>query len=108
MPTRNHIKNELANTDVVILCGGAGTRLSAVVADRPKPMAEMNQRPFLDILIDYFAAFGLKRFILCAGHMSQVIKDHYSKKEGSLKFIISEEKTPLGTAGGASKKHKNL
>jgi len=99
MQTRNHIKNELGSTDVVILCGGAGTRLANVVADRPKPMAEVNEKPFLDILIDYFACFGLKRFILCAGHMSQVIKDHYAKKAGPLQFIISEEKTPLGTAG---------
>ena len=59
----------MSDIDVLILCGGLGTRLCEVVADRPKPMAEMNERPFLDILIDHFAGFGFKRFILCAGYM---------------------------------------
>ena len=99
MQTRNHIKNELGDIDVLLLCGGFGTRLADVVSDRPKPMAEMNSSPFLDILIDYFGRFGFRRFILCAGYMSDVIKDYYLKKGGQMEFIISEETRPLGTAG---------
>ena len=86
--------------DVVILCGGKGERLQGVVKDRPKPMAEVAGRPFLDILIDYAAAFGFKRFILCAGYMGDVIKEYYQRREGlSVKVVVSQEKEPLGTAG---------
>ena len=88
------------NLDVVILCGGVGKRLKSVVKDRPKPMAEVAGRPFLDILIDHTAAFGFKRFILCAGHMGDFIKGYYQKKKGLLvQVIVSQEEEPLGTAG---------
>ncbi len=97
MSAIKHIKPE--NLDVVILCGGAGKRLKSVIKDRPKPMAEVAGRPFLDILIDYAAAFGFKRFILCAGHMGDVIKRYYQKKGLPVRVIISQEKEPLGTAG---------
>lgn len=94
----NRIEPE--NLDVIILCGGMGKRLKSVVSDRPKPMAEISGRPFLDILIDYAAAFGFKRFILCAGYMGDVIKEYYQKKRGlSVQVVVSQEKEPLGTAG---------
>jgi len=76
-----------------------GRRLRSVVSDRPKPMAVINQKPFLDILIEYLAGFGFRRFVLCTGHKSEVIRNYYSSRNGPLKFVISEEKIPLGTAG---------
>jgi len=98
MSAIKHIKPE--DLDVVILCGGAGKRLKSMIKDRPKPMAEVAGRPFLDILIDYAAAFGFKRFILCAGHMGDVIKGYYQKKNRLPgQVIILQEKGPLGTAG---------
>ena len=99
MHTRTLTKNKLSEVDVVILCGGMGSRLREVVDDRPKPMAEINQQPFLDILIDFFHEFGFRRFVLCAGYMSQMIRDHYSHKTDSRQIIISDEHIPLGTAG---------
>jgi NDP-sugar pyrophosphorylase family protein len=99
MPTRIQINNKLEEIDVVILCGGMGSRLQAVISDRPKPMAMMDQKPFLEILIDYFSDFGLRRFILCAGYMSEIIGNYYNWKAGPLEFVISDEKVPLGTAG---------
>jgi len=99
MHTRTPIKNRLSDIDAVILCGGTGSRLRTVVDDRPKPMAEINDRPFLDILIDSFCEFGFRRFILCAGYMSQIIRDYYSSRSGPRQFVISDEHKPLGTAG---------
>lgn len=99
MQTRNLIETKLKEVDVVILCGGKGSRLQAIVDDRPKPMAEINRQPFLDILIDYFCGFGLRRFVLCTGYMSKLIQNHYSQKKGSLEFVVSDEQTALGTAG---------
>lgn len=93
------MEDKLSEIDAVILCGGMGTRLRSVVDDRPKPMAEINDRPFLDILIDSFSEFGLRRFVLCAGYMSYIIRDYYGSRTGSQEFIISEEREPLGTAG---------
>ncbi len=99
MQTRNLIESKLKEIDVVILCGGIGSRLADVVNDRPKPMAEINHQPFLDILIEYFARFGFRRFVLCTGHMSEVIQDYYGQKSSPLEFVVSDEQIPLGTAG---------
>ncbi len=99
MHTRTPISSTLGDIDAVILCGGMGSRLRTVVADRPKPMAEIDDRPFLDILIDSFCEFGFGRFVLCAGYMSDIIRDYYSNRTGSHEFVISEEREPLGTAG---------
>jgi len=106
MQTRNLIKDKLKEVDVVVLCGGMGSRLAPVVNDRPKPMAEINHQPFLDVLIDYFCGFGLRRFVLCAGYMSEVIQDYYGPKAGHLEFIISCEHTLLGTAGSVKNAQK--
>lgn len=85
--------------DVAILCGGLGKRLRSVVSDRPKPMAEVNGSPFLDILIDYVASYGFKRFILCTGYQGRLVKQYYQNRGGELTIVISEEKEPLGTGG---------
>lgn len=89
--------------DVIVLCGGLGTRLHSVVDDRPKSMVEINGKPFLDILIEYIAHYGLIRFILCTGYKGDFIKRYYESKNGKWKFLISEEQEPLGTAGAIKK-----
>jgi NDP-sugar pyrophosphorylase family protein len=85
--------------DVVILCGGLGTRLQGVIDDRPKPMVEINGSPFLDILIHYVARYGFTRFILCTGYKRNMIRRYYEKNRDKLLFLFSEESEPLGTAG---------
>jgi len=86
--------------DVLILCGGLGKRLRSVVQDRPKPMVMINGKPFLDILINRMSNFGFRRFVLCLGYMGEVIKKYYRDRSDSLTILFSEEKSPLGTAGG--------
>lgn len=92
--------------DVVILCGGKGERLRTVVADKPKSMADVEGRPFLDLVIDYVASFGFLRFILCAGYLGDQIEQYYGKKSDK-RIIISNEEISLGT-GGAIKNVSQL
>ncbi|MFH1515241.1 MAG: sugar phosphate nucleotidyltransferase [bacterium] len=90
---------KLAEIDVLILTGGQGTRLRSVVSDRPKPMADIQGQPFLEILLEYLLGQGLKRFILSTGFMSYYIEDHFAKRPHYGDIIISRETSPLGTAG---------
>ncbi|MBI5741898.1 MAG: NTP transferase domain-containing protein [Nitrospirae bacterium] len=90
---------EPENTDVLILCGGRGTRLETLVNDRPKPMAEINGRPFLDLLIGYAGSYGYSRFILCTGYKHDSIEEYYRGRNGSRKILLSRENEPSGTAG---------
>jgi NDP-sugar pyrophosphorylase family protein len=71
-----------------------------VIRDRPKPMAEINGRPFLDFLIAYASGYGLTRFILSTGYRSEVIETYYNRYSGPQKIFISREDIPLGTGGG--------
>lgn len=93
------MKTNPENIDVVILCGGLGTRLRGIINDRPKVMAEIKGRPFLDILIDHISNYKFRRFILCVGYMKEFVKEYYEKKNKGLTILFSEEKEPLGTAG---------
>lgn len=97
----------MENIDVVILCGGKGQRLRGVIDDRPKVMAEINGRPFLDFIIEYVLSFGLKRFILCSGYQAEYIDAYYSNRKLPFELILSRENTPLGT-GGALKNAQKL
>ena len=97
---------DLKEIDVVILCGGLGTRLRPVVSDRPKVLAKIGENTFLDILIDSLTKQGFNNIILCVGYLKGQIKNHFDyDKDYSIMF--SEEKEPLGT-GGALKKTRSL
>jgi NDP-sugar pyrophosphorylase family protein len=84
--------------DVVILCGGLGTRLRSVVSDRPKSMALIHGRPFLDLLVDQIVGYGFRRVILCVGYRAEFIKTHFAART-DCEMLFSEEPKSLGTAG---------
>lgn len=84
--------------DIIILAGGLGTRLREVVSDVPKPLAPINGKPFLDILLHQLHQFTQKaQLILSVGYKKEAFKTRYPH------CLFSEEETPLGT-GGALKK----
>lgn len=62
---------------VVILCGGQGTRIRDVADDIPKPMIPIGQRPILWHIMKGFAERGFSEFILCLGHKGWVIKRYF-------------------------------
>ncbi len=91
----NH-KGKFHNIDALILCGGQGTRLRPVVSDKPKVLAQIKGKAFLDILMESLLSQGFTRIILCVGHLKDHIKDRYSDFPS---ILFSEEDTPLGTGG---------
>lgn len=96
----------LNNLDVVILCGGLGTRLQAVDADTPKVMMKFEDRPFLDIVIHHLKTQGLKRFILCTGHKSDWIEEYYKENDPGVEIVYSWEEKRLGTGGAIKNAQK--
>ena len=92
-------QENIVNITATILVGGLGTRLRSVVADSPKVLAVINERPFLSYLLDKLVNAGVERAVLCTGYMSDKIKSQFGTKYGPLSLYYSEEKTALGTAG---------
>lgn len=62
---------------VVILCGGQGTRIRDVADDIPKPMIPIGGRPILWHIMKGYARHGFRDFVLCLGHKSWVIKRYF-------------------------------
>ncbi|MCE9534479.1 MAG: glucose-1-phosphate cytidylyltransferase [Planctomycetes bacterium] len=62
---------------VVILCGGFGTRIRDVAEDIPKPMIPIGGRPILWHIMKGYARHGFTDFVLCLGHKGWIIKRHF-------------------------------
>ncbi len=91
--------SDLGSTTAVILAGGLGTRLSTVVAEKPKALAPILGRPFLAFLFDRLIAAGVRRAVICTGHKAGMIRDEFKAQYRSLNVEYSQETQPLGTAG---------
>lgn len=62
---------------VFILCGGLGTRLKEETEFIPKPMVQIGHRPILWHIMRLYSRHGFKRFVLCTGFKSEVIKEYF-------------------------------
>lgn len=93
--------------EVVILAGGLGTRLAETVPGIPKALAPINDRPFLEYVLDYLQLYGVKKVILATGYLHKTIENHFGNKYKYINLIYSREEEPLGT-GGAILQAMNL
>lgn len=81
-----------------ILAGGLGTRLRSVVSDRPKPLAMVHNKPFLELLIESLIEKGVSEVVLLTGYKGRLIEDHFTEyKKADIHFC--HEQDPLGTGG---------
>jgi len=96
----------LSEVDVLVLAGGKGTRLKSAVKNKPKPLADISGRPFLDILIADLKKNGFRRVIVCTGYMAEKIHKYYQKKNVGMEMEFSREQKPLGTGGAVKNARK--
>ena len=89
--------------EAIVLAGGFGTRLKKVVSNVPKPMAPINNKPFLEYIFRFLRKNNIDRVILSVGYKKEIIKDYFKDSFLGIEIIYSEEDEPLGT-GGAIKR----
>ncbi len=88
---------------LLVLAGGFGSRLKSVVSSVPKPLAPVNNRPFLAFQMQNWISQGITDFIFLLHYeANQIIEffNHFNglKKQGiSIQYIVEEK--PLGTGG---------
>lgn len=87
------------NLQVLILAGGKGTRLKSVVSDRPKVIADINGKPFLDFVLDHLISQGVTKSTLLTGYKAEMIVSTYGSMYKSMSLSYSSESRPLGTGG---------
>jgi len=92
----------------IILAGGLGTRLRSAVPDLPKPMADVQGRPFLAYLIDYWIEQGVRHFVLSVGYKYQKIIDYFGGEYRGAVIEYAIEAEPIGTGGGLLLSIKNF
>ena len=68
---------DVEHIPVFILCGGLGTRIKEESEFRPKPMVPIGEHPILWHIMRLYRHHGFKRFILCTGFKSEVIKSYF-------------------------------
>lgn len=93
---------ELSGVTALILAGGLGTRLRSVVGDRSKVVAEVLGRPFLSYLLDQLEEAGVRRALLCTGHLEESVR-RLGESHRGLSLAFSSEESPLGTGGALRK-----
>lgn len=86
--------------EAIILAGGFGTRLQAVVNDVPKPMAPINDIPFLNYAFDYLKYYKIEHVVLSTGYLADKISEYYKNEFNGIRISYAKEETPLGTGGG--------
>lgn len=85
----------------VVLAGGLGTRIRHLLAEKPKPLAEVAGRPFLSWVLAFLAGQGVTEVVVSAGYQAQMIEDFC--RTADLKDVAIEcvaETTAQGTGGG--------
>ena len=94
--------------EAIILAGGFGTRLQGVINDVPKPMADINGKPFLSYLIEYLSNQGLNKILLSIGYKNQIIRNYFGPryKNTEIEYVIENE--PLGTGGAVKESLKHV
>ncbi|MDT8287158.1 MAG: glucose-1-phosphate cytidylyltransferase [Elusimicrobiales bacterium] len=63
---------------VVILAGGMGTRLSEETDLKPKPMAEIGDKPILWHIMKQYSHYGFHEFVICLGYKGYMIKEYFA------------------------------
>jgi D-glycero-alpha-D-manno-heptose 1-phosphate guanylyltransferase len=88
------------NTPALLLVGGLGTRLQSVLASTLKPLARVGDTPFLHLLIRQLRSQGIRRMVMCTGHLAAQVEEEFGDgHEWDVAIDYSKESRPLGTAG---------
>lgn len=92
------------NLSLVILAGGEGTRLKKILGNKQKCIAKIDNKPFLDNILNQYSKYIFDKIYILVGKGSDEVVSLYHGKE--LNFIKIEclvEKKLLGTGGALFK-----
>lgn len=93
----------------ILLAGGLGTRLRSVVSDRPKPMALIGDKPFMEYVVHELSRHGITDIIFAVGYKGSMVEEYFGdgsrletgdgSEKGKIRIRYAYEEELLGTAG---------
>ena len=90
---------------ILVLAGGLGSRLRSALVDRPKALAPVNGRPFIEIVLEKLRDQGAHKVVFCIGFLGHMVRDCFGDGERlGLDITYSEEGEGLLGTGGAIRK----
>ena len=90
----------LLDIPAVLLVGGMGTRLRAVLPSTPKPLASIGKKSFLELLVRQLRSQGVRHLVMCTGYLAEQIEREFGNGDAwDVAIEYSQERHPLGTAG---------
>jgi len=91
---------DLAETHVVVLAGGRGTRLAPYTSILPKPLMPVGDQAILEIVVEQLASCGVRTINFCVGHLAHLIKAVFDHRAAGSEMEIAyvHEHEALGTA----------
>jgi NDP-sugar pyrophosphorylase family protein len=93
--------SSIAEIPVALLAGGIATRLRPVTQSIPKCLVPVAGRPFIDHQLDLLKRAGIRRIVLCLGHLGQSVQAHVGdgiRLGMDVRYSFDGEKL-LGTGG---------
>jgi NDP-sugar pyrophosphorylase family protein len=92
----------LSQIPVAILAGGLATRLRPITEKIPKSLVPVAGEPFLAHQLKLLHARGIRRVVLCVGHLGEMIeRDFGGEKFGvKLDYSFDSPRQSAATAGG--------
>ncbi len=86
--------------NLVILCGGKGSRLGKITKKTPKPLIKIYKKPFIEYIINFYQKFNFNKIYLIGHYKSHEFKKLYNNKIFNfIKCEFIKEKKPLDTGG---------
>lgn len=85
--------------DLVILCGGKGSRLGNITKSTAKPLLKIDNIRFIELLINFYKKFDIDRIFLLTYYKKKQFKIYDNSNVNFIKIKCVSEKKPLGTGG---------
>jgi len=87
------------NLPVIIMAGGKGTRMEPITSILPKPLIPLGDKPMIEVIMDEFAKYGMKKFYISINYKGKMIKAYFDDHDSDYSFKYIQENKPLGTGG---------
>jgi D-glycero-alpha-D-manno-heptose 1-phosphate guanylyltransferase len=94
--------------NIVILCGGLGTRVKHITLDKPKLLININGKPFFDHALKIFKKNKIKNIFLLTQHKDEYIKNYIKNINHFRIKVLRDGKKRLGTGGSLKRNLKFL
>src|ERR1700736_4518711 len=91
----------ISDVPVALLAGGLATRLRPITETIPKAMVTLAGRPFIDYQLALLRRNGIRRAVLCLGHLGEQVRRHlgYGSAHGIRLDYSFDGPRLLGTGG---------